>query len=351
MIKEDLPVKDLEDYLKGAMGNEIAPISLKKFDVGQSNPTYLLTTGLGEFALRKKPGGKIPESAHALDREYRVMGAVYDMGVPVPKMIHYCKTKDVIGTEFYIMSYIKGRTLINPVLDEIVLSERPKIYNEHARVMAKIHNVDIKAAGLDDYGHPGNYYERQISRWIKQYRFAETETIPEIEEMINWLPGRIIDYGDNRLLHGDYKLDNLFFDFESSRIVGVLDWELSTLGDPLADIANHCVMLRLPDIKSLKTLQGVNRKSENIPEDSEYIEMYCRHRGISNIDNMDFRICFQFFRVAVITIGVYKRGLDGFASNKAAFAMDDYAKAIARLGIEAINKTNEGSYGLRLHRK
>ncbi|MBT7084727.1 MAG: phosphotransferase family protein [Desulfobacterales bacterium] len=339
MIAEDLPIKALEDYLKDIMGNEIAPISLKKFSVGQSNPTYLLTTGLGEFALRKKPGGKILESAHALDREYRVMGAVYDMGVPVPEMIHYCKREDVIGTEFYIMSYIKGRTLINPVLNEIALSERPKIYNEHARVMAKIHSVDIKAAGLDGYGHPGNYYERQISRWIKQYRLSETETIPEIEDMINWLPGRIIDYGENRLLHGDYKLDNLFFDFESFRIVGVLDWELSTLGDPLADLASHCITLQLPDTKSLRTLQGVNRKLENVPEDSEYIEMYCKHSGISNMDNMDFRICFQFFRAAVVMHGVYKRALDGFASNKAAFAMGDYAKAIARLGIEAINKT------------
>ncbi|MGH1368317.1 MAG: phosphotransferase family protein [Maritimibacter sp.] len=310
------------------------PIEAEKFNVGQSNPTFRLTTPQGQYVLRRKPPGQLLKSAHAVDREFRVQSALAGSQVPVAKMYALCEDADVIGSDFYIMQAVEGRNINDPRIPGATPEERRAIYAEMCRVVAAIHSVDIGAVGLTDYGPPGNYYERQISRWTKQYRAAETDVIAPMDQLIDWLNANMPeDDGQRRLVHGDYRIDNMLFEAEGTKCVAVLDWELSTIGHPLADLAALVMQWAMPPGEEGRGLEGVDRASLGIPSDEEFIAMYCEARGLDGIAHMNFYKAFAFFRMASIIQGVYKRALDGNASNP---------ERGLRLGAAVINFASKG---------
>lgn len=294
---------------------------IRKFDTGQSNPTYLIIAESGKYVLRAKPPGELLKSAHQVDREFRVMKGLAGTNVPVPRMIASCEDADSpIGRMFFVMEYLDGRIFWDPALHELVGPDakrlRGEIYDSMNAALAALHDVDVEAAGLSDFGVPGNYFERQFARWTKQYAASEVDRVEEIHALIDWLGSRIpADQGVVSLVHGDYRIDNLMFARDSARVLGILDWELSTLGHPLADLAYQCMQWRLPHEGSFRGLGGVDRKALGIPTEAEYVASYCERRGLPGIDNFPFYIAFSFFRLAAILQGVYKRSLDGNASN------------------------------------
>lgn len=317
-------------------GVDIGTITdVEKFSGGQSNPTFKLTSDKGHFVLRRQPPGKLLKSAHAVDREFRVIKALQQTDVPVPEAIHLCEDASVLGAMFYIMEYKQGRILWKSALPETNDNQtRHAMYDEMNRVMAALHNVDVEKVGLADYGKPGNYFARQVDRWTKQYRAAETETIEDIENLIVWLEANIPeDDGQIALVHGDFRLDNLMFAPEKSEVVAVLDWELSTLGHPYADLAYQCMQLRLPhNLGHAPGLGGLDRNALGIPTEDEYIAQYCQRRGIDKIENWPFYLAFSFFRLASIVQGVVKRAQQGNASNANA---DKLAAMIRPLAVHA----------------
>jgi len=288
-----------------------------KFDSGQSNPTYMLKTSTGRFVLRAKPPGALLKSAHQVDREYRVMKALEATDVPVPKMLHLSGEDSPIGRQFFVMEFLDGRILWDPALEEVAShGERGAIYDSMNATLAKLHGVDIAAHGLSDFGKPGSYFERQFNRWTSQYRASETETVADMDRLIGWLEQRMpADDGIVSLVHGDYRLDNMMFARDRPEVIAVLDWELSTLGHPYSDIAYQCMQWRLPHTSGFRGLGGIDRKAAGLPTEEEYVALYCRRRGIAGIDNWTFYLAFSFFRLAAICQGVYKRALDGNASN------------------------------------
>lgn len=314
------------------------PIEAEKFDVGQSNPTFRLDTPTGPYVLRRKPPGQLLKSAHAVDREFRVQAALQDTDVPVAKMHALCENPDVIGSDFYIMEAVDGRNIDDPRIPDVSNDERSAIYVEMCRVLAAIHSVDIDAVGLSDYGPPGNYFERQVGRWTKQYRASETEDIPAMNALIDWLGGNIPDDNQRRLVHGDYRIDNMLFEKDSPRCAAVLDWELSTIGHPYADLASLLMQWQMPPGAEGRGLAGVDRESLGIPTDDAFVEMYCKARGLPRIDNLNFYVAFAFFRMAGIIQGVYKRALDGNASNpERAMRLGKAVPDFAKKGLEAAN--------------
>ncbi len=311
---------------------------MEKFAGGQSNPTYLLTAASGRYVLRRKPPGQLLKSAHAVDREFRVLRALATTDVPVAHAYHLCTDESVIGAMFYLMSYEDGRIFWDPALPGLARDHRGPVFDEIVRVLAGLHEVDTGAAGLGDYGRPGNYFERQLSRWIKQYRASETATIEAMEILIRWLPGHLpADDGQVSLIHGDYRIDNLIFHPSRPRIVAVLDWELSTLGHPLADLAYFCMCLRLPASGYIAGLGDANGKRLGIPDETQIIERYCELRSLGGIDNWHFYLAFSFFRLAAICQGVLKRALDGNASSARATEIGGLAGPLARQGSELID--------------
>lgn len=325
----------LADHLDGFGG----PLVSRKFTDGQSNPTYLLQSGGAQYVLRRKPPGKLLKSAHAVDREFRVIAALADTDVPVPRALHLCDDDSIIGSMFYIMSYEEGRILWDPSLPDVVKRDRRAYHDELVRVLAALHDVDVDAIGLGDFGHPGSYFERQTGRWTKQYRAAETDSIDAMETLIEWLPANMPeDDGSVSLLHGDYRIDNVVFDPQEPRIIAVLDWELSTLGHPFADIAYYCMVHRLPLDQGVRGLAGLDLDALGIPGESETVDEYCRLRGIDTIDNWHFYLAFCFFRLASICQGVYKRALDGNASNKRARQMGRSVEPLAATGVRMIRE-------------
>jgi aminoglycoside phosphotransferase (APT) family kinase protein len=330
--------KYLEQHVPGFSG----PLSLEKFPGGQSNPTYLLTAASGQYVLRGKPPGELLASAHAIDREHRVLQALSDTNVPVARVYHLCEDEAVFGSMFYIMSYEAGRIFWNPALSEVPTEQRYLFLEEQITVLAALHNVDIDAVGLADYGRAGNYYQRQISRWSKQYRAAETESFPAMEILMQWLPENIpVDAGSVSLLHGDYRLDNLIYHPTEARIVAVLDWELSTLGDPLADLAYLCMCLRLPKISTLQGLAGENLSELGIPDEKELVAMYCKLRGLDRIDHWPFYLAFSYFRLASICQGVYARAQAGNASDSTAATRDNATPALANMAIKLLEEGSD----------
>lgn len=312
-------------------------ISAEKFAGGQSNPTFLLTAKSGQYVLRRKPPGELLKSAHAVDREYKVLTALADTEVPVAHAYHLCEDDDVIGSMFYVMSFEEGRILWDPALPDLDKEQRRPIHLEMVRVLAEMHNIDITAVGLTDYGKPGNYYERQIGRWSKQYRAAETHKIDAMDSLIEWLPNNIpADDGEIRLIHGDYRLDNVMFHPTEPRAIAVLDWELSTLGHPLADLAYLCMCLRLTRDGSLKGLGGLDRGEVGVPTEEEMVKQYCELRNIDDIENWNFYLTFSFFRLASICQGVYKRAIMGNASNKQALETGNTTEPLAQMGMSLI---------------
>ena len=325
----------LESHVKGFQG----PLTVEKFSGGQSNPTFRVDAASGQYVLRRQPPGKLLKSAHAVDREYRVIAALQNTNVPVASVYHLCEDTAVIGSMFYLMEYCRGTVFWNPAVPEITDNRyRSAMYDEMNRVMAAIHSVDLETAGLSDYGKPGNYFERQYSRWSSQYQASEMQENLAMNQLIAWL-GKNMPPDDGRvsLVHGDYRLDNLMFHPEKAEVIAVLDWELSTLGHPFADLAYQCMHLRMPSgVGSLDGLQGVDRVEFGIPSEQEYIASYCQRMGLKQIDHWEFYLAFSFFRLAAILQGVAKRATQGNASNKKAATLGTYVDPLARMALQII---------------
>ncbi|MEH6472248.1 MAG: phosphotransferase [Halopseudomonas sp.] len=336
---QQLDLDKLGTYLE-ANGSEIKGIkSAKKFAGGQSNPTFLLEAETGRYVLRRQPPGKLLKSAHAVDREYRVIRALADSDVPVPKTYLLCEDPDVVGSMFYMMDFVDGQIYWDPKLPELDNAQRSHVYSQMNQVLASIHNVDLEAAGLSDYGRPGNYFARQVSLWTKQYRASETEHIEEMEQLISWIEANVPeDDGRVALVHGDYRLDNIMFSKSDLQAITVLDWELSTLGHPFADIAYQCTMLRLSQDSPIPGLQGIDRQSLGIPTEEEYVADYCKRTGISGIDNWHFYLAFSLLRAAGIAQGVQKRALGGNASSKMALAVGAMVRPAAVMALDIIEQ-------------
>jgi aminoglycoside phosphotransferase (APT) family kinase protein len=304
----------LERYLERHVDGFRGPLSVRQFRGGQSNPTYHLTAGSGEYVLRRKPPGKLLPSAHAVDREYRVLTALGRTDVPVPRTYALCEDPGVIGTVFYVMECVHGRVLTNPLLPGLDPSERASIYDDMNDVLARLHRADWVAVGLAEFGKPGNYYARQIHRWTAQYRASETEKIDAMERLIEWLPAHIPADDQATLVHGDYRLGNLILHPSAPRVVAVLDWELSTLGHPLADLAYNCLAWRL-GAEEIDGFRGADLAALGIPREAEYVAAYCGRTGRAGIPDWDFYIAFAMFRLAAISQGIMGRVLAGTAND------------------------------------
>ena len=339
MSVDTLPIESLGQYLEARIAGFRGLREAVKFPGGQSNPTFRLEADSGRYVLRRKPPGQLLPSAHAVDREYRVMAALAGTDVPVPAALHLCEDDAVIGSMFYVMEFKEGRILWDPALPDMDAAARARIYDEMNRVLVALHKVDINAVGLQNHGQPGNYFARQVSRWTKQYRAAETERMESMERLISWLAAHEPpDDGRVSLVHGDYRLDNMMFHPTEDRVIALLDWELSTLGHPVADLAFQCMQWRLPHGSSaLRGLGGVDRVALGIPSEEAYVEAYCRRMGIDGIADWNFCLAVSFFRLASICQGVYKRGLDGNASSNEASRFGEAARRIADAGCSVID--------------
>jgi aminoglycoside phosphotransferase (APT) family kinase protein len=335
----------LAAYLEANMPGFQGPLTATKFQGGQSNPTFKIDAVSDSYVLRRQPPGKLLKSAHAVDREYRVISALADTDVPVAHAHHLCEDPEIIGSMFYLMEFCDGNIHWASKLDGASSNQkRAHMYDEMNRVLAAIHSVDLEKAGLLDFGRPGNYYQRQFDRWSSQYRASEMGVIAEMDQLINWLGENIpIDDGKVSLVHGDYRLDNLMYSKDDQQIIAVLDWELSTLGHPYADLAYQCMGLRLPvrEIKNVMSgLDGIDAQALGIPSEREYVAKYCQRMGIDKIDNWNFYLAFSCFRLAAITQGVAKRGVDGNASSQAALGYGEMVKPLAVMGLD-ISKTKD----------
>jgi|SRR5689334_5512039 len=329
----------LEAYLRAYVPDLAGPLSLEQFRGGQSNPTYRVTAGDARYVLRRKPPGKLLPSAHAVDREYRVMTALHGSEVPVPKTWCLCEDESVIGTAFYVMEYVDGRVFWDPALPELSRSERAAVFAEMNRVIAALHRTDFSALGLDDYGKAGGYLDRQIARWTKQYRASETERIEPMEQLIEWLPQHVPREDETTIVHGDYRLDNLVFHPHEARILAVLDWELSTLGHPLADFAYHCMSWRIPG-GTFRGMLGLDLPALGLPSESEYVAEYRRRVGRRSVEpaEWEFYIAYNMFRAAGIAQGIMGRARDGTAASAHALEAGRSARDMAERGWRQVEK-------------
>ncbi|OIQ44797.1 MAG: phosphotransferase family protein [Roseobacter sp. MedPE-SW] len=327
-------------YLRGRLPGFDSDFEVVKFETGQSNPTFMLKTSQGNYVLRRKPPGVLLKSAHAVDREFRVQQALAGTEVPVAKMHILCEDDDVIGSAFYVMDHVPGRNITDPRMQDLDAETRGGVIDEMSRVLSTLHQVDIEAVGLSDYGPPGNYFERQLARWTKQYRASETETIPEMNELIQALETAMPnDDGQRGLVHGDYRIDNMIFAADSATCKAVLDWELSTIGHPYADLAGVIMQWQMPPGTEGRGLAGVDRVAFGLPSDQAFIDSYCQRRGLAGIDDFGFYLSFSFFRMGGILQGVLKRALDGNASNpERAVKLGGFVSLFARSGLDALKK-------------
>lgn len=323
----------LADYLHGTVANFNGPLVATKFKGGQSNPTFKIDTQAGTYVLRKQPPGELLKSAHAVDREFRVMHALHSTNVPVPIMHHLCEDPSVLGSKFFLMEFMEGRTFWDSALPELPRDQRGTIFDDMCHVLAELHNVDYNAIGLAEFGRPGNYFARQLKRWSEQYHASQFEEIPEMEWLIPWLHDNLPEEdGKNSLVHGDFRLDNLKYHPQDCAVIAVLDWELSTLGHPYADLANVCMQLRMPaNIGGMSGLAGANLEQLGIPTEAEFIERYCQLRGLDKIENWSFYLSFSVFRLAAILQGVARRGHAGNASSDLAMGVGKYVLPLARM--------------------
>ena len=338
--RSPLDLQAVSKYLKPRLDGFDGPLEATKFESGQSNPTFLLTTPTNSYVLRRKPPGILLKSAHAVDREFRVQKALAGTDVPVAKMHHLCEDDSVIGSSFYIMDHISGRNFNEPTLGDLNNADRTSVMKDMNRVLAALHDVNIDEIGLADYGPPGHYLERQVGRWTKQYRASETKPLPAMDRLIDIITERMpVDDGQRTLVHGDYRIDNMIFERNGTRCLAVLDWELSTIGHPYADLASVIMQWQLPVGRKGRGLMGVDRADLGLPTDDSFIMQYCARRGLDGIDNFGYYVGFCFFRMAAIIQGVLKRALDGNASNpEQAKELGAYVPVFAEHGLKALEQ-------------
>jgi aminoglycoside phosphotransferase (APT) family kinase protein len=329
----------LASWLEANVEPLAGPLEVAQFKGGQSNPTYLLSAGDQRYVLRRKPPGKLLQSAHAVDREYRVIRALSGTDVPVARARALCEDDAVIGTAFYVMEYVTGRVFWDPALPGLEAAERSRIHDELNRVIAALHSVDPSAVGLADFGKTGEYIARQVARWSRQYQASETEKIEAMDNLIAWLPGNIPAGDETRVVHGDYRIDNVIFDPVESRIRAVIDWELSTLGHPLADFAYHCMVWRIPP-GIFRGLAGLDFATLGVPGEREYVATYCRRTGREGIAERDWEyyMAYNLFRIAAIAQGVMARALQGNASSAEALQTGRAARPLAELAWSQVER-------------
>jgi aminoglycoside phosphotransferase (APT) family kinase protein len=322
----------LQDYLARHIGGFAGPLTIRQFKGGQSNPTYLLETPARRYVLRRKPPGKLLPSAHAVDREYRVIRALFAQGFPAAEPLAYCDDETVAGTAFYVMAFADGRVFWEPQMPGSSPAERTAVYDAMNETLARLHSYDPQAIGLGDFGKGENYVERQVARWSKQYRASETEKIGDMERLIEWLPQHVPPSPATRLVHGDYRLDNLILETDAPRVRAVLDWELSTLGDPLADFSYHLMAWHMPPTESsagTATLIGHDLEALGIPAMADYVDAYRARTGLDPRPYLPVYLAYNFFRIAAILQGIIGRVRDGTATSEFAPAKADMIRPLA----------------------
>lgn len=337
---QTLDVAAVDAWLAAHLPDYAGPLEATKFSDGQSNPTFRLSTPGTSYVLRRKPPGTLLKSAHAVDREYRVQKALAGSDVPVATMHLLCEDDAVIGSAFYVMQHVEGRIFFDPRLPDVSNPERSLIINDMNRILAALHSIDPATVGLADFGPPGNYIARQTARWSQQYAASATGEIPAMSRLIAALQERLQGEkgdGERTLVHGDYRIDNMIFSPSGPRCLAVLDWELSTIGHPLADLASVIMQWQLPPGEDGRGLAGVDRAALGLPSDEEFIATYCERRRIPPIDDFGFYLAFCFFRMAAVLQGVKKRALDGNASNpERGLKMGEYVPVFAEKGMKAL---------------
>jgi aminoglycoside phosphotransferase (APT) family kinase protein len=325
--QHDLPLARLDRWMRDNIDGFRGPLAAEQFEGGQSNPTYRLLSGAGSYVLRRKPLGRLLPSAHAVDREYRVMRALLGTAVPVPKVYALCEDDAVIGSAFYVMEFLDGRIFWDPRLPGLGLAERRAMFHSMNTVIAALHSVDHVEAGLAAFGRPGNYLARQVARWSRQYQASETEKQPAMDRLIEWLPCHLPPEAEPRIVHGDYRIDNLIYHPTEPRVIGVLDWELSTIGDPLADFAYHAMAWRVtPEL--FRGLAGVDFEASGIPTEEEYVAAYCERTGRARTGDWEFYMVYSLFRLAAIMQGIAKRAIDGTAASPEAVELGRLARPV-----------------------
>ena len=323
--QQDLPLARLESWMREHIDGFRAPLAAEQFEGGQSNPTYRLRSGAGSYVLRRKPLGQLLPSAHAVDREYRVMRALAATKVPVPKVYALCEDDAVIGSAFYVMVFLEGRIFWDPRLPDLAPAERRAMFQSMNAVIAELHSLDYAAVGLAEFGRPGNYMARQVARWSRQYQASETEKQPAMDRLIEWLPCHLPPDGEPRIVHGDYRIDNLIYHPTEPQVIGVLDWELSTIGDPLADFAYHVMTWRVtPEL--FRGLAGVDFTASGIPTEAEYVAAYCARTDRGQTPDWEFYMVYSLFRMAAIAQGIAKRAIDGTAASRDAHELGRVAR-------------------------
>jgi aminoglycoside phosphotransferase (APT) family kinase protein len=325
----------LEAYLAARVPGFDGPLAVRQFKGGQSNPTYLLETPRRRYVLRRKPPGKLLPSAHAVDREFRIIGALHAQRFPVADPVLYCADEAVVGTPFYLMGYVEGRVIWEPHMPGAQPAERAAVYDAMNATLARLHSFDPAAIGLADFGRGENYVARQVERWSKQYRASETEQIEQMEQLIGWLPAHLPPPAPVRLVHGDYRLDNIILSPSQPTILAVLDWELSTLGDPLADLAYHLMQWDMPPSETgagVGTLLGHDLAALGIPARAAYVDAYVARTGLDPRGQLAVYLAYNFFRLAAILQGIVGRVRDGTATSESAAAMAPLVRPLAAKG-------------------
>jgi aminoglycoside phosphotransferase (APT) family kinase protein len=333
----ELDAGRLDDYFRSRIPDYQGPLSIRQFAGGQSNPTYLLTGPKTSYVLRKKPGGALLQGAHLIEREYRVMSALAETAVPVPKTLSLCEDPTVLGTPFFVMEHIKGRIMRSASVPGVTIEDRAALYDAMNGTAAALHSVDWEAAGLSDFGKRHDYILRQVRLWSRQYQASKTHPIPALERLIEWLPEHIPAGEETRIAHGDFRLENLIFHPTRNEVSAVLDWELATLGHPLSDLAFNCMVYHVPpEMPGIRGIAGLNLKALGIPSEVEYVAAYCRRTGRDAIADWDYYVAFAMFRSAAILQGVYTRALQNNASNPDALAVGRAAEPLANLAWQQI---------------
>ena len=329
----------LERYLREHMPNFRGPLIVRQFVGGQSNPTFLLQTPDARFVMRKKPPGTLLPSAHQVEREYRIIKALAATDVPVPRVHLLCEDDDIIGTAFFVMDFVEGRIMRDPMMPESSPHERAACYDSLNDVLARLHQVDFRAVGLGDYGRPQGYVARQLARWSKQYEASKLDEIPEMDRLIEWLGRNIPADDQTTIAHGDYRIENIVFHPIEPRVVAVLDWELSTLGHPIGDLAWTCRAYHCPPgIDGVSSFQGIDLKAYGIPSEDEFVTAYCKSVGRTSVPDLLFFVVFAFFRGAAIAQGIAMRAKQGNASGPDAASRGAKARLTAELGWEVAQR-------------